>query len=87
MLPEGEFQVIKGVHRCGRRGYVDFVVTSLPEAQDMQTDSAPLLGLEAEQLEQMVRQAGATRVGCFGGYAGGPYDREQSPDLILVAEK
>ncbi|HUT91452.1 MAG TPA: class I SAM-dependent methyltransferase [Thermoguttaceae bacterium] len=85
-LSEGEFLVIKGVHRCGLRGYVDLIVTPLPETKGMQTDSVPLLGLEAEQLERAARQGGAARVQCFGDYADGPYDRERSIDLILVAE-
>jgi len=86
-LSEGEFLVIKGVHRCGSRGYVDLMVTPLPEAKGMQTDSVPLLVLEAEELERMARQAGAARVRCFGGYSKEPYDRERSIDLILVAER
>ena len=86
-LSEGEALVIKGVHRSGRRGYVDLIVSPLPETEPVQTDSVPLLGLEAAELERMARQAGAVRVECFGGYADQPYDRERSTDLIVVAER
>jgi hypothetical protein len=86
-LPEGEFLVIKGVHRCGRGGCVDMIVTPLPTAQGMQSDSVPLLAVEAADLERIARHAGATRVQIFGGYADQPYDRTESTDLVVVAEK
>ena len=52
-LPEGEVLIVKGVHRCGRQGFVDLVVAGLTPATQMHTESIPLLGLEAEELEQM----------------------------------
>ncbi len=86
-LPPGEMLVLKGVHRCGRGGCVELVVAPLPEAQPMQSESVPFLGWEAEEIERMARQAGAQHVACFGGYDDQPYDRPQSADLIVVAEK
>jgi SAM-dependent methyltransferase len=86
-LPQGDSLVIKGVHRAGSRGYVELIVAPMAEATEMTTDTVPLLGLEAEELEAAARQAGATRVECFGGYRDEPYDRQASTDLILVAVK
>lgn len=86
-LPRGDSLLIKGVHRAGSRGYVELIVASLAEAGEMTTDTISFLGLEAKELEAAARQAGATRVECFGGYRDEPYDRQASTDLILVAEK
>ena len=86
-LPEGEVLIVKGVHRCGRQGFVDLVVAGLTPPTEMHTESIPLLGLEAEELEQMARAAGASRCDFFGGYQGEAYERESSVDLILVASR
>ena len=56
-LPQGDVLVVKGVHRCGVRGYVELIVAGL--AGELHTESAPLLGLEAAELESMARAAGA----------------------------
>jgi len=72
---------------CGRQGFVDLVVADLAAAPEMEAESVPLLGLEADELEQMVRAAGASRGEFFGGYQDEPYDRQTSVDLILVARK
>jgi hypothetical protein len=45
------------------------------------------LGLEAGELEQGLRRAGARQVGIFGGYRGEPYTRDTSGDLLVVAER
>ena len=84
-LPQGEVLIVKGVHRCGERGFVDLIVAGLSPATGMHTESVPLLGLEAEELTQLVRAAGASRSELFGGYHGEAYARESSKDLILVA--
>jgi len=86
-LPPREVLVLKGVHRSGRQGFVDLVVADLAAAPEMEAESVPLLGLEADELEQMVRAAGASRGEFFGGYQDEPYDRHTSVDLILVARK
>lgn len=85
--PEGPALLIKGVHRCGGRAYVELLVRGLEAESRMRAESVPFLGLEAADLEQAMRAHGATRVGLFGGYHDQPYDRLQSADLILVAEK
>jgi SAM-dependent methyltransferase len=79
--------IVKGIHRAGSGGYVDLVVAPLDDTSEMRTDSAALLGIEADELERMTRRAGASRAGLLGGYHDEAYDREQSADLILVAEK
>lgn len=84
-LPEGEVVVVKGVHRCGERGFVDLVVAGLSPDAGMYSESVPLLGLEAAELEQLVRAAGASRCEFFGGYLGESYARQSSVDLILIA--
>jgi len=86
-LPRGDSLLIKGIHRAGSRGYVELIVTPLPEAGEMTTDTISFLGLEARELEAAARRAGATRVECFGGYRDEPYDWQASTDLILVAVK
>lgn len=86
-LPAPDTLIIKGVHRCGRRGYVELIVTDLSAPPRMRTDSVPFLGLEADQLQQMARAVGAARGQWFGGYQDQPYERETSPDLIVVAKK
>jgi SAM-dependent methyltransferase len=86
-LSQGEVLIVKGVHRCGTKGYVDLVVTSLGEGVTMQSESAQLLGLEAAELEHLARGAGARNVELFGNYRETPYDRRKSMDLLMVAEK
>jgi SAM-dependent methyltransferase len=86
-LPQGEAVIVKGVHRCGTRGYVDLIVTELAADAPMQTECVPLLGLEAADLESMARAAGAGEICFFGGYEDQPYDRHQSTDLLMVAKK
>lgn len=84
-LAKGEVLVLKGVHRCGGRGFVDLIVAGLSPGAGMHTESVPLLGLDADELEQMARVAGADHTEFFGGYQGEAYARETSVDLILVA--
>ena len=86
-LPQGEVLIVKGVHRSGRQGFVDLVVASLSPDTDMHTESVPLLGLEADELEQMAHAAGALRCEFFGGYQGEAFVRETSVDLILVVSR
>jgi SAM-dependent methyltransferase len=79
--------ILKGVHRCGDRGYVELIVTDLSGDAAMRSESTPFLGLEAADLERMASTAGAKKVAIFGGYQGQPYDRQQSVDLVVVAER
>lgn len=83
-LPQGERLVVKGLHRCGVRGYVELILAD-PAGGPMQSESVPFLGLDADTLSAFARQAGAEWVEVFGGYAGQAYEREKSVDLVLVA--
>ena len=86
-LPAGEVLIIKGVHRSGPRGYVDLLVSDPSTGTMLQTECVGFLGLESSALDRTARRAGAARVFFFGGYQDQPYDRDQSVDLIMVAEK
>jgi SAM-dependent methyltransferase len=86
-MPQGEVLILKGVHRCGTRGYVELVVVGLATETAIQQESVPLLGLEVASLQSIAATAGAVNVRFFGAYQNQPYDRQQSPDLIMLAEK
>jgi SAM-dependent methyltransferase len=81
-----EVTVIKGVHRAGDRGFVELLVVD-GETRIARAQSVPFLGLEAAELERILRQEGAAEVSVFGGYAGQPYSRGESDDLVIVAKK
>jgi SAM-dependent methyltransferase len=87
-LARGDSLIVKGLHRCGTRGYVDFLVVTLSGQEPaMQTESVLFWGLESADLEHMMRQAGARQIEIFGDYARSTYDRRRSQDLIVVASK
>lgn len=86
-LPEGEVLITKGVHRCGNRGYVDLLVATLHGDVRMQSESARLLAFDAPDLQRMADEAGAAGVEFFGDYRDGPFDRQESVDLIAVIER
>ena len=82
-----ELLLVKGVHRCGSGGFVDLVVVPAAADTPPHTESVPLLGIEAAELEQMARDAGAETVRLYGDYQHAPYDRARSCDLIMLAIK
>lgn len=86
-LPQGDVLILKGLHRCGPQGYVELLVANPAGGPPIYSESVPFLGLEAPELEQMARQAGATRVDFFGGYRDQRYDRPKSVDLVMIAQK
>jgi SAM-dependent methyltransferase len=79
--------VLKGVHRYGQQGYVELIVTDPSGGKPLSSESVPFLGLEAGELEQMARQAGAAEVAFFGGYQEERYRPQKSADLVMVAQK
>jgi SAM-dependent methyltransferase len=85
--PAGDALVLKGVHRCGDRGYVEMIVTDLSGDTAMRSESTQFLGLEALDLDRMAKAAGATKSTIFGGYQDQPYERQQSVDLVMAAER
>jgi hypothetical protein len=86
--PPGESLIVKGVRRCGAKGYVDLLVIGLAEKEpQLRTDCVPFLGLEAGTLARMALEAGASGTEFYGGYQRQGYRREQSQDLIMIATK
>lgn len=82
-----EVLILKGVHRCGDRGYVELVVAEAASGALLRTDSVRFRGLEAAALESMASAAGAGDVWFYGGYGDEPYERATSADLLMVATK
>jgi SAM-dependent methyltransferase len=78
--------LVKGVHRCGARGYVELIDLELTGAAvDPRFDRATFLGLATEQLQRLAMAAGAASVRFCGDFQQTAYSREQSQDLIMVA--
>jgi SAM-dependent methyltransferase len=86
-LPDGPALIMKGVHRCGDKAYIELLVSSLEDEIKMHSTCIPFFGVEAADLERVMKESGADRVSIFGGYKDQPYDRLKSIDLVLVAEK
>lgn len=79
--------LVKGVHRAGASGYVDFAaVPACDSTEPPVFESVPFLGLEAAVLRTYLEEAGVRAVRCYGSYEQEPYTRERSVDLIVVAE-
>jgi SAM-dependent methyltransferase len=81
-----DWLVLKGIHRWRAQGFLELVVAR-PGDEIPRTESTPLLALEAGFLQRTVLRAGGKDVRLHGDYQERPYDRGQSVDLILVAEK
>jgi len=86
-LPQGEALILKGVHRWRSRGYVELCVSELSGGTPLYSESVPFLALEAAELEEMARQAGASQVAFFGGYQDQKYEPQKSMDLVMVADR
>ena len=86
-LPRGSVLILKGVHRHARQGYVDLLVAGLAEGKLLHHESVPFVGLDAEQLDDMARRAGASEATFFGGYGGQPFQPAHHADLVLVATR
>jgi SAM-dependent methyltransferase len=80
--------VLKGVHRVGRRGFVDVVVHDVRGTEpQMEAQCTSLVGLECEDLVEAFAAAGCDRVQTFGDYGQAAFERGSSPDLIIAAHK
>lgn len=87
-LSTGDAMIIKGTHRAGGCGYVDFLLTDLTVAPPRLTaDSVRFLALEREHLEAECRRGGCDAVEAYGNYRLDPFDPAASGDLIVVAHK
>lgn len=84
-LSGGESLVIKGVHRCSDRGYVEVIVVDA--AGSLRSHAAPFRGLRAEELLAAAARHGADHAACYGDYHDQPYDLNTSTDLILLARR
>ena len=87
VISDREVLIVKGVHRCGSRGYVEMVVAEISGDPEMHSESFSFLGFEAADLERMATEGGATTVNFYGGYQNRPFVREKSVDLIMVAKR
>jgi SAM-dependent methyltransferase len=79
--------ILKGVHACSAKGYVDLVVVPLSTPSRMHSESVPLHWIEAEELVHAAGAAGADHVELLGSYSGEVFHREQSVDLVLLARR
>jgi len=81
----GQRVILKGMHRCGPRGFVDLVdLRMTPSGVVHRFDAPCFIGIEAEDLSDAVRSAGGKSLRLFGGYQSEPYERSESADLICV---
>lgn len=79
--------VTKGVHRSGTGGFVDLIVSSVSPPQLLTTESVPLLGITADQLDRCAQDAGGHAACLLGDYQRTRYEEEKSPDLIAVLQR
>ncbi|MCE5267256.1 MAG: class I SAM-dependent methyltransferase [Planctomycetaceae bacterium] len=79
--------IVKGVHRCGGRGFLELVVADPATGRLLRSESTPLLGIEASDVTRIAIDAGAKSVDLFGGYRNEPFDCNKSVDLVLVARR
>jgi SAM-dependent methyltransferase len=83
--PDGDAYVVKGVHRCGRRAYVELLLIPVDDPEGMKSTRLDLTPIEVVDLEKMFRDCGAAGVELYGSYKETPYEREKSVDLIVKA--
>ncbi len=83
-----EHILLKGVHRCGSRGFVQIADLDITEtALVPEFVQAEFPGLEAKDLQSWVTQAGGEVAQLSGSYKEDMYIREESQDIILVARR
>ena len=87
-LSSGDALIIKGTHRAGRQGYVDFLLTDLSVTPPRLTaDNVRFLLLERAPLEAECRRGGCDTVEVYGNYRFDPFNSATSSDLIIVGRK
>jgi SAM-dependent methyltransferase len=79
--------LLKGIHRVGSRGFINLLELTL-EGDEVEGhfDTPTFLGLEVHELVSFFRQAGGKPV-VQGSLQGVHYDRDQSPDIVVVVER
>lgn len=85
----GDRILLKGVHRIGRRGFVEVAELALTGDGNVtpRYRSAPLTGFARDELVAMAAEAGLERIETFGDYERHPFDAAASQDLILVGRR
>ncbi len=86
---EGQDHVLlKSLRRIGDRGQIDFVDLECGDAEVRpRYDAVEFLGIRADRLAEMARNAGAREVELFGSFKRDAYQRETSSDLIALCRK
>jgi SAM-dependent methyltransferase len=80
--------LLKGIHRCGDHGYVNFIRLAVDgDRLESAFEPSVLVALKADELSGWVRQAGAKSVDLYGDYSRNSYDPLNSNDMILVCWK
>ena len=80
--------LIKGIHRVGDHGYIDFGELRLGAASFAHSfHSATLLGLREADLLAAAQAAGGREARTWGTYQETPFDESHSPDLILTCRR
>ncbi len=84
----GDHVLLKGIHRSGRQAWIVVLdLTISRENVESSSESTCLEGIEAADLISAAKTAGASRVDTFGNYGRTAYNRDASPDLIMVCRK
>ncbi|MGN6370276.1 MAG: class I SAM-dependent methyltransferase [Phycisphaerae bacterium] len=79
--------VTRGVHRCGPKGFVEFLITNPADRTQSAPPAISFLGLERDTLERIALESGAATTTFFGGYAQEPYVQNTSTDLLMIATR
>jgi len=77
--------LLKGVHRCGDRGYVSVVeLTMGADGLTKRTHSADFLDVSQAKVTGAIRALGGEVAGVWGGYGQEPFEEAVSSDLVFV---
>jgi SAM-dependent methyltransferase len=85
---DGDRIVIKGLHRAGDRGFVEFAELSLTDGEvSSRFSRATMIGLRDADLCAAIESAGGRDIRIYGTFQNEPYEPEKSPDLIAVCSR
>ncbi len=88
LLSSGDALIIKGTHRAGGYGYVNFLLTDLSGSEPKLTvDTVRFLQLRSEFLETQCKCHGFKSIELYGNYRMEAFDPARSSDLIIVARR
>lgn len=87
-LSSGDALIIKGTHRAGDHGFVDFLLADLSnDPPQLTAESVPFLMLRAQELASLCHEAGCGTLKVLGGCNMDEYAAAKSSDLIIVGRK